>query len=179
MGGGGVGGCHWGDLWDRLVAGMGDGSLLGPCRPPVPLPLGCSASMSRVMQTFPITSSRLEDRSQEQDMVWDRSLPAPVGPRRDSPCRAFRWGKMVPGYPGLGPPRRVCPHGVRQPPFAASWKTTSGNNFTLLCPKAQASMARCGFSGVYNGVEHAGRQSHQPLSPHAEPPPPRSRPART
>lgn len=66
------------------------------------LPLGCSASMSRVMQTFPIMSSRLENKRGKQDMAWD-------------------WwpGRTVPtlGDSGLGPPQ--CR--AHQPPSAASW----------------------------------------------------------
>lgn len=176
MGGGG----HWEDPQDRLVARVGDGSLLGPSRPPVPLPLGCSASISRVMQTFPITSSRLENKSQEQDMAWDRCLPTPPGRRQDGPHHAFWGGGWNKGVSCAGATMvHLSPQSMSATLCCQLEKQPWANNFTHLCPKAQASTARCGFSGVYNGVEHAGSQSHHPPSPHAERPLPHSQRAHT
>jgi len=82
-----------GHLMGGVIGGppLGTGSSeMGHSRPPVPVPLGCSASMSRVMQTFPITSSRLGNKSREQDTGWDQS---PL--RRRAPGRA-----ALPHVPG-------------------------------------------------------------------------------
>lgn len=76
------------------------------------------------------------------------------------------WGILDWGHHSASVPMEHISH----PPSAASWTMTSGINFTHLCPKAQGSVARGGFSALYTGAEHAGNQSHQP-SPQAEPPP--------